>query len=130
MVKSAIQNSDNMMNMLVPDHSAYLDEVHGDVVGDDGVQMDSNNPNSKHDSYASKKQTVSVEAAKAKAATIERIIQISRHDKDLGLILGLSGCHVIGFANERLIHDFELGDQIVAVNNQPVGCSMEMCRAV
>ena len=42
----------------------------------------------------------------------------------------LSGTHVIGFANKRLVHDFDLGDQIVAVNGYPVGCAMELARCV
>lgn len=36
----------------------------------------------------------------------------------------------LSIIHEGLVHDFELGDQIVAVNATPVGCSMELCRAI
>lgn len=119
-VKNSIQYTDKNEHVLVAEHGAFVEEVHGDGEGSRFHLSD----------YGHKRVSTSTEAFRARSAIIERIIQVNRADKDLGLIMGLSGLHVIGFANERLIHDFELGDQIVAINNEPVGVCMDMCRAV
>ncbi|CAD7967462.1 unnamed protein product [Amoebophrya sp. A25] len=121
-VKNSVQfQGGDLHNVVVPDHGAHVEGVHDSERGDENFQISD---------YTHKKVSVSTDLWKNRSSVIERLFQVNRHDRDLGLIMGLSGCHIIGFANERLVHDFELGDQIAAVDGIPVGCSMELCQAI
>ncbi|CAD7945648.1 unnamed protein product [Amoebophrya sp. A120] len=122
-VKNALQmDGGEHHNKIVPDHGPHIEGVHdNEDRGDEAFSVSA---------YAHRSVSVSAELWKNRSAIIERMFQINRHDRDLGLVMGLSGCHIIGFANERLVHDFELGDQIVSVDGHPVGCSMELCQAL
>jgi len=118
-VKDAIYNTDKLKNVCVPWHSSYQALVHDDI--EKPMKMSG---------YLPHHASIRLEPWKGAPAVIERLIEITRADRDLGLVMGLSGVHVVGFSNERLVHDFELGDQIIAVGGSPVGSSMELCQAI
>mmetsp|Transcript_20027 Transcript_20027/g.50509 ORF Transcript_20027/g.50509 Transcript_20027/m.50509 type:complete len:643 (-) Transcript_20027:775-2703(-) len=121
--KNAMQFGGDLHNKMIPDHGAHVEGIHdNDDRGDDTSFAVS--------AYTHKKVSVSTDLWKNRASVIERLFQVNRTDRDLGLVMGLSGTHIVGFANERLVHDFELGDQIVSVDGVPCGCSMELCQSL